>query len=104
MKGMAARGKQPELVIVREFTQTNSTIKWFLQPDDFFVVENGQSIYQGLFEAGIVQTKELLKLPLKGMRVRALRVPIGVIDGCRWPPQEESDEQMKQTGNEDDSS
>lgn len=72
VKGVAAIRNGLELVAARKLTQTHSAIEWLLQSDYVVVVEDRKRVDEGLVEAGVVQTEEVLKLPLEGVGARGI--------------------------------
>jgi len=101
MKGMAAHREQPELILFRKLTETNSTIKWLLQPLYLLVLENRKSINKSLVQTRIMKMEQLLQLPLKSIRGCIFMVPIGL--GRCWGRRilhEKSNKQVEQARDE----
>lgn len=69
VKGVAASGQQPELVLCFELAQTNGAIEGVLESDDGLVVEDGEGVDEGLVDPRVVEVEELLQLTLKGRDV-----------------------------------
>ena len=93
MKSVAAFREQPQRVFRLEFRQADGAVKRIPHADDRAVVENGESVDEGLVEAGVVEVEELLELAFH--RGKALRF-------AGASPQQESHEEVEQSGDEED--
>lgn len=96
VEGMAALGKQPELVISFELAEAHSTIEWVFQAYNGRVLEDRKGVYEGLIHSCIMEVKQLLKLTLESC---------GIAHGI-WLPvvgsQEVSHKEVEETRDEED--
>jgi len=98
---MAAHRQQPELILLRKLTQTNSTVKRLLQANNLLVLKHRKSIDESLIQARVVEVEELLQLPLESIRSGDFWVSVG-LSRCRrrWVLYEKSNKQVEEARDE----